>query len=454
MDGDVRSSLGRIVSVTVVIALGYGLTLRIFYPGVMTYDAGHVHSYSMLGLFGDWQSPVQTLLWAAIDPIAPGAASMFLLMATLYWLSFAVLAFAIVRRSYKAALVMSLIGLTPPAFVFVGMIWRDVLFASIWILAAAIAFAAAEWRGHARYTVQVLAIGLVAFGLMLRINALFAAPLLAAYVIWPTRFDVQRTALFYAPAVFVFYALIPTVYYGMLGAQRQNALHSILVFDLGGITHFAKQNQFPVVWSAERERELIDSCYQPSEWDYYWTKGPCTFVMSRLEDDNIFGSPALVSAWWRAVMTHPTAYLQHRLAAMTQLLFGNNDTIWTIDIENPDRMVLADNAWFAALKSTNDVLKPTPFFRIATWLAVCAVLCARGWRCRDTPVGAFIFGVAGSAVVYVLTFLAVGVAADFRYGYFAVLAGLTSAVLSAAHTVSRTGLGPSLQQTVRPLHLH
>ena len=130
------------------------------------------------------------------------------------------------------------------------------------------------------------------------------------------------------------------------------------------------------------------------------------------------------------------AYLRHRLAVMGQFLFGNNLTIWTVDIEDPDHVVLADNAWFAALNNMSDMLKPTPFFRIATWLAVCALLCAPAWRCRDTPVGAFLFGVSGWAIVYVVTFLAVGVASDFRYGYFAVLAGLTSAVLLAAHTMS------------------
>jgi hypothetical protein len=437
MKRDLR--LWRPASIAIVIAAGYALTLRIFYPGVMTFDARYVHADSLRGFFGDWQSPLQTLLWAAIDPIAPGAASMFLLMATLYWLGFAVLSFAVVRRSYGAALAMSLVAFTPPAFVFVGMIWRDVLFASIWILAAGLAFVAAGQQGRVRYAmqvpIQVLAMGLLAFGLLLRINALFAAPILAAYVIWPTRFELRRTALLYVPAVVAFYALIPAVYYGMLNAKRQNALHTVFVFDLGGITHFTKQNQFPVGWSADQERQLIESCYQPAAWDYYWTMG-CPFVMARLEDDKLFGSPTLAAAWRQAVLSHPAAYLQHRLAVMGQFLLGNNPTIWTVDIEHPDRVVFADNAWFVALKGVSDVLKPTPLFRAVTWLVLCTALSALAWLRRDTPVGAFVMGVSGSAVVYVATYLPFGVAADFRYAYFAVLAGLTSAVLLAARALS------------------
>ena len=42
--------------------------------------------------------------------------------------------------------------------------------------------------------------------------------------------------------------------------------------------------------------------------------------------------------------------------------------------------------------------------------------------------GTFAIGVCGSAAVYVLTFFAVGVASDFRYGYWAVLAGIAGAL--------------------------
>ena len=57
----------------------------------MTYDAKFVYEDIAKGTMGDWQSPVMVWLWALIDPIAPGAGSMFLLIATTYWLGFGVL---------------------------------------------------------------------------------------------------------------------------------------------------------------------------------------------------------------------------------------------------------------------------------------------------------------------------------------------------------------------------
>jgi hypothetical protein len=85
-----------------------------------------------------------------------------------------------------------------------------------------------------------------------------------------------------------------------------------------------------------------------------------------------------------------------------------------------------------AVKAVHDALKPTPLFRAGTWLILDALVCVLAWRRRATVPGAFALGVGGSAVVYMLTFFAVGVAADFRYAYWAVLAGLTGAVVVAA----------------------
>jgi hypothetical protein len=411
----------------------FALTLRIFYPGVMTYDAWYVHSYIAAGRAGDWQSPVMTALWGVIDPIAPGAGSMFLLIATLYWLAFAMLGLTLARKSAWLGLVAVALALTPSAFVFVGIIWRDVLLASAWLLAAALAYAVAEGPSRAwRLAAQALAVGLLGFGFLLRPNALFAAPILAAYLIWPERFDFKRAAILFIPATLVLALLTPVVYYGILDAKHEQPLHAIFVFDLGGITHFTGVNQFPVTWTADENAMLTATCYQPTDWDIYWTRDPCRFVMARLETEKVFGSSALVEAWGRALVAHPLAYLEHRVAVMANFLGNQNLTMWTTDIAHPDRTVFADNPWFMALKAANDRLAPTPLFRAGSWLLLCVLWCGLAWRRRATPSGAFVLGVCGSAAVYMATFLPAGLSADFRYALWAVVAGLAGTVVMAA----------------------
>ncbi|HVD85148.1 MAG TPA: hypothetical protein VNC42_13085, partial [Bradyrhizobium sp.] len=238
---DGKQPIGRRLYLAVAVlitAAGYGLTLAIFYPGIMTFDAKFVYEYIAKGVLGDWQSPVMTVLWGAIDPIAPGPGSMLLLIATSYWLGFGLLALAVARRSARGALWLPLLALLPPAFVFVGIIWRDVLFAISWLLAAAIVFAAAERDARLRVPVQVLALALCAFGVLLRPNAVIAAPILGAYIAWPCRVYLKRTAILLVPAMVGFFGLVQVVYYGALGATRQHPLQTIMVFDLGGISHF------------------------------------------------------------------------------------------------------------------------------------------------------------------------------------------------------------------------
>jgi len=423
-----RASRTRTIAVLVSSALGFGFTLYVFYPGIMTFDALYIYKYALEGRFGDWQSPVMTLIWRLIDPIAPGSGSMLLLNITLYWFAFSLIAFAVARRSWFA-LMLPVLALSPPAFVILGIIWRDVLFAAVWLLAAAIVFAAENRSAKSQCWIQAGAIGLLAIGILLRPNALFAAPILATYILWPSHWQLRRAVLIYLPALVVSYALVPVVYYGMIGAKRENPLHSIFVFDLGGITHFAKQNQFPVTWTPAETAQLTESCYRPLEWNYYWNIEPCRFVMDRLEGEKIFGTPLLATAWRQAIINHPIAYLRHRMTYMTTFLAGSNLIMWTFDLNDPTKTAFADNPKLMALKAVHDALKPTFLFKQGAWLLLCATLCVFGYRQSDTTAGAFLLCVCGSAVIYVATFFAVGVASDFRYSYWAVLAGISGVVV-------------------------
>jgi len=413
-----------------LIAAGFGLTVLLLYPGYLTNDASYVYGYIQDWHLGDWQSPLMTMIWWLIDPIAPGPGSMFLLIVTLYWIGFGVVALTVARRSAALALAVPLLALTPPAFMLLSMIWRDILFSVAWLLAAAIVYALADRPGPRRRTAQVLALALVAFGILLRPNGIVAAPLLIAYAIWPARFGWKRSALIFIPAVVAGYGLVHVVYYEILQVKRENPLHSLLVFDLGGITHFAKDNQFPVTWSPQETALLTSQCYEPQHWDSYWTLDPCKFVMARLErpDDIIFGSRRLVDAWLRAVTAHPFAYLEHRLTVLWTFLAVPNLTLELYKLASPEDAALAHNPYFRALLPLHDALKSTILYRVGFWLLLAAAIAGWAWPARRTPSGAFAISITGAGIVYVMTFGLIGVATDFRYAHWAVVADLAALV--------------------------
>ncbi len=409
---------------------GFGLTVMCLFPGYLTNDATYVHGYITDWHLGDWQSPVMTMLWWLIDPIAPGSGSMFLLTVILYWLGFGIIGLTVARRSAALALVVPLMGLTPPAFILLSMIWRDILLSATWLLAAAIVYAVADRSGPLRYAVQALALALIAFGILLRPNAIVAAPLLIAYALWPARFEWKRAALLFVPALFAGYGVIHLVYYDILHVKRENPLHSLLVFDLGGITYFAKENQFPVTWSAEETALLTSRCYEPQHWDSYWTLDPCKFVMARLErpDDVIFGSQRLVDAWLHAVAAHPVAYLRHRLTVLWTFLALPNLTLEVFRLSLPDQSPLARNPYFQVLLPLHDALKSTILYRTGFWLLLAVAIVGWAWPARRAPSGAFAVSIAGAGIFYVMSFSLLGVATDFRYAHWTVVAALAGLI--------------------------
>ena len=54
---------GARLAVLALVASGYAATLIAFYPGYMTNDATYVYSYMQDWRFGDWQSPLMSMIW-------------------------------------------------------------------------------------------------------------------------------------------------------------------------------------------------------------------------------------------------------------------------------------------------------------------------------------------------------------------------------------------------------
>jgi hypothetical protein len=413
-------------------AAGFAFTVWLFFPGYFTYDSRAVYGDMQAGTPGDWQSPVMGVLWRLVDPISPGPGSLFLVIAGLYWLGFGLLGLGLVRRSPWLGLLAPAAGLLPSSFDLLSMIWRDLLLGGAWLVAAAGLYATRDSRW--RIAMQVLAAVLVLFGVLLRPNAVAAAPLLLFYAAWPDSFRWRRALLLYLPAVFGCVLLIQTVYYGVIGARRDNPAHSLLVFDLGGISHFTGENQFPVTWTETENRLLLETCYDPVRWDNYWTIPPCDFVMQRLErpDDVVFGTPRLGEAWRAALLSHPLAWLRHRLTYWATFVAGSrNLVIETRDVRDPASTPLAASRPFQTFIDWHLLIERSPLFRPLLWLLLAAAAVALLWRRRETAQGAFVVATGGSGIFYVASFGLVGVAADFRYAFWCVLAGVAAALAAA-----------------------
>ena len=84
--------------------------------------------------------------------------------------------------------------MTPPALALAGIIWRDVLLRNV-LVARRVGRVRGRLSGNhgSGSTGQALALALVVFGVLLRPNALLAAPILAAYSVWLSRVSLRKS---------------------------------------------------------------------------------------------------------------------------------------------------------------------------------------------------------------------------------------------------------------------
>ena len=123
------------------------------------------------------------------------------------------------------------------------------------------------------------------------------------------------------------------------------------------------------------------------------------------------------------------------LAVLWTLLGAPNMTLELYRLTLPEGTPLAHNRYFLALLPLHDALKSGVLFRAGFWLALSLASLAWALPARGTASGTFAICIAGAGILYVLTFGLLGVAADFRYAHWGVvasLAGLVPALVARA----------------------
>jgi hypothetical protein len=131
------------------------------------------------------------------------------------------------------------------------------------------------------------------------------------------------------------------------------------------------------------------------------------FVMGRLENEKLFGTPALLQARWHAIVRHPVAYLQHRATFQWMFLADMNLGMWSRDFDDPDEIAFADRPRLTA-RSLATTRYGTVHLRVPLARHV-----DRRLGPRDLRIGR---GIRDD-------FFTVDASTDLRYAYWAVLPG-------------------------------
>ena len=409
------------------------IQLAAFRPGIMVWDAIRQYGQALSGRYDDWHPPAMNWLWRQLGVFAAGPAPMLVVQVALYWLGFALLAAAMARRRGARAGGATLASaLLPLPFWLVGTILKDSLMAGALLLAAGLLASRQpgnRWR-------RIAAVVLLVAAATLRFNAAAAClPLLVAAC--PRRWTATRPRLIATSAL----ALVPLlaampIADRMLRADKSGVALSLVIYDIGGIAHFSGDADLPAL-PVRNPAPILARCWSPVSWDRYawWTADPCPLGFTLLRPAFAASGRSAYDWWARAILRHPIAYAEHRLAHA-----NDNLRLWVHDENLPGLSLASDpNPWgyqvppsrlraaFAAIATAST---RTPLGWPACWLALGIGLMIVAPARRD---GDLALPLLWSAVLYAASYVPLSVASEVRYHDWT----MTAVALGAAMLLAR-----------------
>ena len=197
-----------------------------------------------------------------------------------------------------------------------------------------------------------------------------------------------------------------------------------------GISYFTEENRFPVTWRLVRVRRYFCTAVTgPTEWDIYWRLAPCEIrsctsskrmksysARPRLKMPGFAPSFVIQSL----ILTPPSRVEFHRRAQISPM--------WVADVERPEEeSICGSRPPLIVAETRSRRPEADALFRAgARGSSRCIAVCGLGLAAtRDHSRRRLLPSVSVERPrSMVATFFAVGVASDFRYGYFAVLAAI------------------------------
>lgn len=409
-----------------------------FWPGIASYDTVVQYQQVLSGQFDDWHPPAMARLWALFHGLGwRGQAPMFVLQMLLYWGGLALFAGALARRGQAiAGLAVLLLGLWPPLLGWQVAVLKDGQMTGALVAAVGVA---GWWRLDDRrmpFWAAALVLLLLGYATLVRFNAAFATVPLALGLLGGFRWDRPLfQAVLVLAGVAALIGILTPVNQRLLGASPSGVERSLPLFDLAGIAHYAGPQAVPQVPAALWRRAEARGCLTPILWDPIGDTNACGYIVETMQD----AAPGkkLRNAWLEAIATHPLAYARHRIAhwnsEMRLWMPSKMPGTGPIAGSEPNRLGLASpGKRVTGFQKLGTTLASSAAGAPILWLTVALGVLFCTWPARDGTGGVAVT-LALSAILTELAFGLVGVASDYRYHCWAMLAaGL--ALLTATGT--------------------
>lgn len=425
-----------------MIGLGLIFCLIANWPGHLSYDAEIQLLEGRQAIYANWHPYIMSWLLGIFDSIFPGTGLfvsfdillMFGCLFSLLWLP--------PKPSWLTVLAAAVCVASPQFFLYPGIIWKDVLFATLAVSGyVCLVHAAARWELF-RLRIALLAscFFLLAAASLVRQNGVILVPAAMIALAWiAARRSSWREGILYGAATAVAVTTILLATQALLGRRvHGNAGPSaqfrlLQTYDIAGALKSAPAYRLDAI--ASRDPFLSEKLRKEGVMLYSAERNDTLSDSKSLQTALDHADPEEIARQWRDLVLHHTGlYLNVRAEVFRWVLLTPDlDACvpYITGVDGPpgvlralgiaERMGTSD----IALKRYGAIFLGTPLLShgAAALLAICELFfLLHRRRDPDIVVAAMLAG----SLAFTLTFFVISIACDYRYLYFLDVAAMVS----------------------------
>ena len=441
---NVKNSLSRFHIQSALVAVSMlALLIIVFYPGYMSPDSiSQLEQATGVAHLTDWHPPVMTRLWGLMIGVTGHISSMLIFQLALIVAAMFVLSIIVYRYTRNRAWALStyMIVLLPNIVNIAGVVWKDVQMAfSLTLAVLLIWFIISSKKSlgrTAKYGIVGLSLLLILYAGMLRHNALFAV--LPILFVLP-RLSTKRLPVWSSFAC-VIIGLVVTIGATAVINQPSEKTHPVTAVQLDDIVHVANlDGEHHGRWSMYKK--IHDTCRDKTK-DIMNSYIICTTAAQRevLKNEH----QAVFNDWLSTIIRHPIRYASYRLATFSIFLFPQPERMYIFQpgIEQNQVGAAVKNEYaisgLAAYVKGGAQANIPLIFQPWLYLAVLVFIYYKSGRIREHRQRRFTRAVALSGLVYIMAYVPMAVAVDYRYIYWSVFATMVSGLFTMILSRSKT----------------